>query len=179
MAYRSDLEALEARHAALEAEVAERVRARDEAARMLGEARAKQREEALAADWAAGGPAQRRRRGMVIALSIGAAALLCGVLLHHAMRPSPREVRLEAAIRKIDQFTDQMCACKDKACAEKVNDAMTRWGQEVAHEEPSFVDRIDEKTQARISDIVKRLSDCMTKAFTVEPVGEAQVERPE
>lgn len=62
MAYRGDVEALEARVAALSADLAQRVRERDEAAQLLAEARARAHAEAYLADLDAGGPARRRRK---------------------------------------------------------------------------------------------------------------------
>ena len=38
------------------------------------------------------------------------------------------------AIAKMGEFRDQMCKCTDKACADKVAEAMTKWTQEFAKE---------------------------------------------
>lgn len=34
-------------------------------------------------------------------------------------------------LESLDSFSQAMCACKDKACADKVNADMTRWSQEM------------------------------------------------
>src|SRR5689334_7425133 len=77
--YRDELAALEARYAALEAEVADRERARDEAARMLAEAKARARNEEIVADVLSGGPERRRRRNLtIVAAVVGVVAIAFG-----------------------------------------------------------------------------------------------------
>src|SRR5258705_2869648 len=34
----------------------------------------------------------------------------------------------DGSIAKLEGFEKQMCACKDKACADRVQDEMTKWG---------------------------------------------------
>ena len=36
------------------------------------------------------------------------------------------------AIAKMEGFSKAMCECKDKACADKVQEDMTKWGTEAA-----------------------------------------------
>ena len=86
MAYRNDVDALAARLAAIDGEVADRTRARDEIALMLEEARALERAEAVLADRAAGGPARRRRRALLVATALGvsAVAVLATVKVWHS-----------------------------------------------------------------------------------------------
>ena len=36
------------------------------------------------------------------------------------------------AVAKMEGFSKSMCDCKDKACADKVNEDMTKWGTEMA-----------------------------------------------
>jgi hypothetical protein len=37
-----------------------------------------------------------------------------------------------AAMAKLQELTDTMCACKDKACADETNDELSRWSEENA-----------------------------------------------
>src|ERR1041385_1710521 len=39
------------------------------------------------------------------------------------------------AMKKMREFTDKMCACKDAKCAQSVSDEMTKWGQKMAEEQ--------------------------------------------
>src|SRR5512143_1788028 len=134
MAYRNDLEALLARHAALEAEVVERVRARDEVARLLAEARALEEAERQLEDLAAGGPARRRRHRTLMVTAMTALTLVAGSVGYRLAQP--RRDRLAEAMTQMSLFTDEMCGCSTTACAEKVSDAMTKWGIEMAKEAP-------------------------------------------
>ena len=36
------------------------------------------------------------------------------------------------AMAKMEGFSKEMCECKDKACVDKVNENMTKWGTEMA-----------------------------------------------
>jgi hypothetical protein len=164
MAYRNDLEALLARHVALEAEVAERIRARDEVARLLAEARALEEAERQLADLAAGGPARRRRHRTLMVTAMTALTLVAGSVGFRLAQP--RRDRLEEAITQMTVFTDEMCSCVDAACAEKVSDAMTKWGSEMAKEaQPPL--RLDDAITKRFTEIGQRLGTCMSRAMTV------------
>src|SRR5262245_5903222 len=109
MAFRNDIDALDARHKALAAVVQDRTRARDEAARMLDEARARERGEQLYADFVSGGPLRRKRRALLIIIAaltlIGAVIGIAGLAIHAHHRDADRVGEL---MRKMEQFADQM-----------------------------------------------------------------------
>lgn len=67
------------------------------------------------------------------------------------------------ALEQMDRFATAMCACKDKACADKISEEMARWGAEmskhdVGREQPS------PEVIKQASAIAERLAQCMTKA---------------
>src|SRR5690242_13131135 len=148
MAYRDDLSALEARVEALSAEVAERERERDEAARLLHEARERAHAEHVMADLAAGGPARRQRRRTRNAAAFGFALLLGGGVTYFALHHDTKRDRVEQAMQKFEQFADDLCLCKDTACVQAVADAMTKWSTDhLSDFEP--VDKLDQQVLAR------------------------------
>ena len=159
MAYRSDLEALLARHVALEAEVRERIRARDEVARLLAEARALEEAERQLADRAAGGPARRRT---LIAAAMTALTLVAGSVGYRLAHPKRDHVA--EAITQMSLFTDEMCACSNAACAQQVSDAMTKWGIEMARES-QLPPKLDEAATKRLTEIASRMGTCMSTAM--------------
>jgi hypothetical protein len=67
-----------------------------------------------------------------------------------------------AALAKMSEFKDQMCACKDALCTKHVNDAMTTWAQEV----PTDVEppRMTDAQQKRAEEIGRAMGECMQKA---------------
>ena len=74
-------------------------------------------------------------------------------------------------LAKMTEFKDQMCKCADKACADKVNEAYMKWGQDMQKEmgeskEPPKMSEEDAKKQA---DVVKQYTECMTKQMTPPP----------
>jgi len=69
-----------------------------------------------------------------------------------------------ASLKKMSDFTDQMCACKDTACATKVSDDMTKWGTEQAKDSASMA--TDEETTKKMTDLATKMGECMQKAMT-------------
>lgn len=162
MAYRNDVEALEARLAALDGEVAEQTRARDEAAALLAEARARAEMSGLAADWAAGGPMQRRRRRFRIAAGVALCSALCvaltaGIIRHHGTPNRGDQMLLQFAM-----FTGEMCACRDKTCVETTSNNMTQWSMQLANE--SQPPKIDDGTMKVAIQLGERMARCMSTA---------------
>ena len=159
MAYRDDISALEARVEALSTEVAERERERDDAARMLAEARERAHAESVMADLAAGGPAKRRRRRIRIATAFAVAMLLGGGITFFALRDS-RPDRVAQAMKQFDAFADEMCLCKDATCVESVAGKMNAWSKDhLTDFEPR--DKLDKEQLARGKAIAQRMSDCL------------------
>lgn len=127
--FRSDVDALAARHAVLEAELADKVRARDEAARMLAEARAKQHDVARGDTPRARALAQHRRR--VVFACLGVMMFALGLVLV-ARVADQREARAHEfhAIRiqtQFEAYAAALCACPDRACVAQVSNEMNAY----------------------------------------------------
>jgi len=69
------------------------------------------------------------------------------------------------AMAKMEEFKDMMCACADKACADKVTDEMTKWSQEMAKDADRDA-RVSEEDTKRMQVIVEQFTECATKAMT-------------
>jgi hypothetical protein len=69
------------------------------------------------------------------------------------------------AMAKMSEFKDQMCACKDKACADKVQDSMNKWSAENAKNAGDSKDKPDEKTMKEMQDVGTKYGECMAKAM--------------
>jgi hypothetical protein len=178
MAYRNDVDALEHRLATLQRELDGTTRQRDDAARMLTEARDRAAADGLAADWAAGGPQRRRRRRIRIILATTMLAVVGGFFTFRVTRAHASD-DLERVIARLSTFADQMCGCADRACADKVAADMTAWSAEMARTESSPRD-MDPDVQARVTKIAERLGSCMTRVMSdPEPRQyESQLGRP-
>ncbi len=71
------------------------------------------------------------------------------------------------AVAKMTEFKDQMCACKDKACADKVQEGMTKWSQEMATKAGDKKDqKADEATMKKMTEVGQAYGECMTKAMS-------------
>ncbi|MBA3499062.1 MAG: hypothetical protein M4D80_30345 [Myxococcota bacterium] len=164
--YRSDLDALEARHAALEVEVNDRVRQRDEAARMLHEARARQRDADRAADHAAGGPDRRRRRTLIL-IAAGLAVVAGFIAMGRvSSRGNDRDAFYRRVMVQFEKFVDEACECKDSACVTAITERMTKWGNELQHEiEPDHA-KFDESMMKKAQVLSERMTSCVSKAMT-------------
>jgi hypothetical protein len=79
--------------------------------------------------------------------------------------PGPGKVEILA---KLDGFQKQMCECKDKACADGVNDSLTKWGTEMAKTDAGD-HQPDAETVKQSTDSMTRYSECMTKLMSQTP----------
>jgi len=100
-----------------------------------------------------------------------------GALLVLAACPSKKdEKRFEAAaLAKMAELSTRMCECKDKACADHVQIAMTKWGEEMA-KDPAVRDyKPDESVMKQMTDLAMRYSECMTKLLMAAELAPADV----
>jgi hypothetical protein len=68
------------------------------------------------------------------------------------------------AVKMMESFQTQMCSCKDKACADKVNEDMTKWGTEMAKNAGAYYDeRPDPDLAKKSADIMTKYTECMVK----------------
>ncbi len=165
MAYRNDVDALEARYQALEADLAERTKARDEAAQLLAEARERARVDAVLADIASGGPARRRRKHALIAGAVMLGALAAGGIGYRIATRGDNKI--EAAVAQFELFTDAMCTCSTRQCADAVSNQMTRWATDMS-KDWTPPPKLDDAVMKHMTDLAKRMSDCMTAVMTVK-----------
>jgi hypothetical protein len=82
-------------------------------------------------------------------------------------QPACMEANAKCAMEHMEYFQLRICACKDKACAEATNDAMTKWGTEMAKRAAtaSRDERPDPAMAKRSADVMTRYTECMTKAY--------------
>lgn len=78
-----------------------------------------------------------------------------------------RQIRM--AVDQMATFTDDMCRCLDKACADKIQDQMTKWATEMARDAPKQQPKPDEALMKRMTEIGQRYGECMTNAMMSEP----------
>lgn len=73
--------------------------------------------------------------------------------------------RASEAVAKMEGFQKQMCDCKDKACADFVNEEMTKWGTEMARTAGAgdYDERPDPDLARKSADIMTKYTECMTK----------------
>jgi hypothetical protein len=85
--------------------------------------------------------------------------------------------RAAKAMAMMNQFTDQMCACRDTACAQRVSDEMTKWSQEEAQHDRKPPKFTTEQTK-HFTEVGERMGKCMQQAMSagVEPQVPPQVE---
>jgi TonB family protein len=172
MAYRDDLAALEARKAAVEAELLEKTRARDEVVRLVDEARYLARAEAA---FAGNRHDSMRRAGRWrglrwLAVAAGLVAGVGGLAAHGVSRPL-RPALLEVAFLQMEVYEGAMCGCtelehpRSAECVQRVSDEMTRWGTKFMKEPP----KLDEDQTKRATKIGERIGTCMVRAMTPPP----------
>ncbi|HZJ62198.1 MAG TPA: hypothetical protein VFD36_01645 [Kofleriaceae bacterium] len=90
------------------------------------------------------------------------------VLTNSTQKPPP-DAALDASVTdaaavlaKMTAFRDQLCACKDPACAERITGELTRWAQEIARE-PREEQRLTEADTRQIAEISEGFARCMAR----------------
>jgi hypothetical protein len=73
------------------------------------------------------------------------------------------------AVAKMTEFKDQMCKCADKACAEKVTEAMTKWSSDMAKESGDKAAKMSEDDTKKATAVSEEMSKCMTKLMAAAP----------
>lgn len=64
----------------------------------------------------------------------------------------------------VSYFSEEMCACKDKACADRTNDEFTKWGTEMAKTATGKTsEKPDPELAKKMTEAVSLYSDCYTK----------------
>jgi hypothetical protein len=72
-------------------------------------------------------------------------------------------------ITQMEFFTNQMCACSGKSCADGVNEAMSKWGMEIAKNAgPGRDQKPDPAMVKRSTDVMTRYTECMVKSMTAD-----------
>jgi hypothetical protein len=98
---------------------------------------------------ACGGGPQRSSIGVVPASSPASAA----------SEPAAPTQGTEAAIVKLQQLSDAMCACADQPCSERVIEGLTQWGQAMA----GTMAKETEDQARQLTAINEHLTRCLTK----------------
>jgi hypothetical protein len=78
------------------------------------------------------------------------------------------------AMAKMSEFADEMCKCKDKACADKVQEGMTKWSTDMAAKggDKKADEKPDEATMKKMTEVGQKYAECMTKAMTPAAAGD-------
>lgn len=71
---------------------------------------------------------------------------------------------IERLMGDMVRFKDQLCACKDAPCAQKVSDDLTKWSQEIAAKEKE-PPKLTEDQQQRAAAIGEAMGKCMQTAM--------------
>jgi hypothetical protein len=81
------------------------------------------------------------------------------------------------AAEKIEGFSKQMCDCKDKGCADKVNENMVTWGTELS-KKASSTSRPDPEIARKSAEAMTRYTECMTKLLMADAGSAAPAPAP-
>jgi hypothetical protein len=77
---------------------------------------------------------------------------------------APRRSMIGQVIMKLGQFADDMCACKDRTCADAVQDALSKWTSEMSHDREDL-EKPTEEEMEEARQISQRLASCMVTAM--------------
>jgi hypothetical protein len=103
-------------------------------------------------------------------LSIGVVAALSLV----AVTGCKKKGGAGEAVAKMEEFSKAMCECKDKACADKVNADMSKWGTEMAKTAGKADEKPDPELAKKSADIMTKYTECMTKLMMAGAGGDTK-----
>ncbi len=75
-----------------------------------------------------------------------------------AVDPKAQAALAAEVMTKLGQFRDKVCACKDKACTDKVQDEVTEWGTNMKDFTP------DDETTKKLDAMEHEMARCAAKA---------------
>jgi hypothetical protein len=76
------------------------------------------------------------------------------------------------AMAKMSEMTDKMCACKDKACSDKVQEDMAKWTAEQAKNATGDkAAKVSDDDMKKMAEVSKKYGDCMMKAMGAPDMG--------
>jgi hypothetical protein len=79
-------------------------------------------------------------------------------------QPECTDMGAKCVISQFEHFTNRMCACSDKSCADATNNAMTKWGTDVA-KRSGEQEKPDVDMAKKAADLMTRYTECMTKVM--------------
>jgi hypothetical protein len=71
--------------------------------------------------------------------------------------------KADNALNELEGFKNQMCECKDKGCADKVQDSMMEWSKKMKDEGVKKSELSDDQ-KAKAKEITKEMSKCREAA---------------
>jgi hypothetical protein len=77
----------------------------------------------------------------------------------------PKKTSSGDAIAKLTELRDKMCACKDKACTEKVTEELTRWGQDQAKVAGDQGVKMSDDETKKSAAVSGEIGTCMAKVL--------------
>lgn len=83
--------------------------------------------------------------------------------------PECKPMTSTCIIDTLDAFSNRMCGCKDRACADKVNGDMTSWAQTIAEDPTMASSKPTESEVKRATAVTQKYAECMTKLIANEP----------
>jgi hypothetical protein len=85
--------------------------------------------------------------------------------------PDCKPMTSSCAIESLAVFSNQMCGCKDKACAEKVTAEMSSWGEALAKDETMANTKPTQDEARRANEVMTKYAECMTKLMSNDQPG--------
>ena len=106
-------------------------------------------------------------KGALIVFGVMLVTAGIALIVKHRVNAVEMPAQTTVTVERFEAFTDEMCACRDQACAQKVSERMTEWATKAARNQPKD-QKPDEEMQQRMTKIAERMATCMQKAMTAE-----------
>lgn len=110
--------------------------------------------------------------------TVGSLVVVIVALAGCKQRSSSGVAQADETTDKFRTFVTTMCACRDKACAVRVQEAMTKWAAETTESSRGRDERPDEATMKQMAELGVQYAECTNKAMELPAPAEDPAQPP-
>jgi hypothetical protein len=110
--------------------------------------------------------------GLAVVILLGCSGKPAATTPSEGSAPAKPSPEFETQIEAMTKYQDQMCACADKACVDKVAGDMATWSEQQAKKYAGHEPVPSEDQKTRMTAISEKLGGCMNQLSASPPPAE-------
>ncbi|HVK85467.1 MAG TPA: hypothetical protein VM513_15215 [Kofleriaceae bacterium] len=113
-----------------------------------------------------------RGLGLAVVILLGCSGKPAATTPTETPAPAKPSAEVETQIEVMTKYQDQMCACADKACVDKVAGEMATWSEQQAKKYAGREPVPSDEQKARMTAVSEKLGGCMNQVSASAPPAE-------